>query len=128
VSRVWALTGLLLVTWLLVSLGCAPADSSRRDNRPAGQGPGDSLAKLALRLLEDPDPATIAQAIICEHGRLRRLYGPHKAHAIAREVEDTIYSWRDQAGLRRVDVKLANRVFRTECASDSSQGVTRPGP
>jgi hypothetical protein len=122
--------GVLLVV-LLVSLGCARTDSPRRDHAPAGPGPGDSLAKLARRLLTDPDPAMVYQAITCEHIRLGKLYGPYKADSIGREVEDTTYSWRDQSALRQVDAKLANHVFRSECASpgtDSSLSPTQRAP
>lgn len=104
----------LCALFVLALAACRPGDQSPVTRRP-GPGPGDSLAKLKRRLLVDPDPVTIAQAITCEHGRLIRLYGPYKADSISRRVRDTIYTWRDQAARRRVDAKLANHVFYTDC-------------
>lgn len=117
---IWVVIGL---AWL-GSIGCRPDDLPPVSQRPAGVGPGDSLAKLSRMLLLDSNPVAVAQAISCEHGRLIRLHGGQKAHAIARAVRDTIYSWRDRAALRQVDAKLANHVFDTDCGhplgSDSS--------
>lgn len=104
---------LLFLILCLVGWGCSPADSGRPVARPAG--PGDSLAKLSRRLLDDPDPVTVYQGISCENARLIRLYGPHKADSIAQAVEDTIYTARDRPALRRVDAQLANHVFDTDC-------------
>jgi hypothetical protein len=105
-------TSLFLVL-CAVGWGCTSANSDKPAPRPAG--PGDSLAKLSRRLLDDPKPVMVYQAISCENARLIRLYGSYKADSIAQAVEDTIYTARDRPALHRVESQLANHMFDTDC-------------
>jgi hypothetical protein len=78
-------------------------------------GSGDSLAKLARLVLTDSNPRAVAQAIVCEHGRLHDVFGAAKAELIAREVFDTVYTNADRERRRQVDRKLANNMFTLDC-------------
>jgi hypothetical protein len=66
-------------------------------------------------MLVDSNPREIAQAIVCEHVRLERLYGAWKAESIADEVMDTLLTARDDSARRRVDAVLANSMFDSAC-------------
>lgn len=108
-------TALLCATALSVSACRESTTPAREATRAHPPERGDSLARLLRRLLTDRDPVAIAQAITCENDRLISIYGPHEANRIAKEVEETTYSWRDRSALRRVGGAIANHVFRTDC-------------
>jgi hypothetical protein len=55
------------------------------------------------------------QLIHCENLRLIAAYGPEKFEALAIEVDDTVYTWRDWPARRRVERKMRNAVVWDNC-------------
>jgi hypothetical protein len=110
------LIALLFTTAVACTRNETPSPSSSTNQAP---GRGDSLAKLIRAMLTAPDPGVPYQAMMCETKRLILLYGPEGAESIRQEVVDTIYTRNDRAARRRVESKLAHRVFYSACDSSS---------
>ena len=113
VVRAAVVAAVIIAVFVVVVVNRTPKPAARVT--ATGPGPGDSLAKLARMMLTDSNPRAIAQAIVCEQGRLQDVYGEGKGEVIAREVFDTVYTDADRERRRQVDRKLANNMFTLEC-------------